>query len=101
MEGRPDTLSAAGRRYWKTFLAMWAAPVVWVSAFVAADRIGHPLLGWWVVGCPFFFWSFVRPARLWLTQRIRYWHWFILGIVIPVIVFIGVSGFFAMIGLLP
>jgi hypothetical protein len=88
MIDRPPTLIAAGKVFWRTFAPAWAFPVVLLLISVGSDRLGHPLLAWWIFGMPFFFWAFFRATRPWLNGQIRYWHQVFWGMLVPFMVFV-------------
>jgi hypothetical protein len=74
MDDRPTTLIGAARVFWRSFAPLWAFPVVSLLISIVTTKIGHPLLGWWLLGMPLFFWCFFRAARPWLDRHIRFWH---------------------------
>ena len=92
MDERPTTLIAAARVFWRSFAPVWAFPVVYLLISVVTNKIGHPLLGWWLLGMPLFFWCFFRAARPWLDRRIRYWHHAFWSALVPFILWmVGVK----------
>jgi hypothetical protein len=48
--------------------------------------MGRPLLFFFVVTTPLFFWGFFRAGRVWLERRIRYRHMVFWAFIAPFIV---------------
>src|SRR5262245_20196517 len=92
MDDRPTTLLAAGRMFWRSFAPAWVFPAVLLPIFLVSEKIGHPLLIWWLVEMPLFFWCFLRATRPWLDGRIRYSHQAFWGVVVPFLVWVAIAG---------
>jgi len=90
---RPATLIDAAKAFWGNFLPAWIFPVFFLFGGLASETLGHPLLFFWLVALPLFFWSFLRWARLGLERKVRYWHAVFWGMVFPFI--IGVTTAFS------
>lgn len=88
---RPTTLIGTGRAFWRNFLPAWIFPVFIIFGGLASDTLGHPLLFFWLVASPLFFWSFFRWARLWLERKVRYWHAAFWGMVFPFIIAVATA----------
>jgi hypothetical protein len=86
MTEKPPTLLRAAQCHWRSFAAIWIAPVFMLVVISVGERIGHPGLSWWLLALPFAAWSFLRSSRPWLAGRIRYLHQFLLGILIPFVI---------------
>lgn len=68
------TLLRTARVHWRSFAPAWGFPFVFLFGGLAAERIGHPLIFFFLVAVPLFFWSFSRATAPWLKQEIGYWH---------------------------
>jgi hypothetical protein len=88
---QPQSLMAAARLHWRTFVPAWIFPIVLLFGFQAANALGHAMAFWSLVLTPLFFWSFVRWASLWLEDRICYWHSVALGVLLPCIIWIAAA----------
>lgn len=88
---QPQSLMAAVRAHWRTFVPAWIFPIVLLYGFRVADDLGHPMVFWSLVLTPLFFWSFVRWACLWLEDRICYWHSLVLGVLLPFTIWIAAA----------
>lgn len=71
---QPASLFAAARTFWRSFAPAWLFPFVLLYGGLAAERLGHPGLFFWLFAAPLFFWSYFRASRPWMERRIRYWH---------------------------
>jgi hypothetical protein len=98
MDDKPDDVFAVGRRYWRSFAPLWMAPITVLVAFGVAQRIGHPLLAWWLVAMPLGLWSSIRALRPWASGRIPYRQQVLLGLVVPWLVWIVVMFLFDFVG---
>ena len=83
---RPATLIEAVKTFWRNFAFAWVFPIVFLYGGLAADELGQPLLFFWLVATPLFFWSFFLASRPWLQQKIRYWHCVFWGMAVPFII---------------
>lgn len=79
----PATLFGAAKTYWRSFVPIWVFPIVFLYGGVASDKMGHPLMFFWLVAMPYFFWCFSRAARIWLAQQIKYSHFAFLVFLFP------------------
>ena len=70
----PATLLDAAKTFWRSFVPVWVFPVVFLFGGVASEQLGHPVVFFWLVALPLFFWSFSRAIRLWLEKKIKYSH---------------------------
>jgi hypothetical protein len=98
MDDKSDDGFAAGRRYWRTFAPLWIAPVTVLLAFGVAQRIGHPLLAWWLVAMPVGVWASIRALRPGVSGRIACRQQVLLGIVAPWLVWVVLMFLFDFVG---
>jgi hypothetical protein len=82
----PTTLFEAGKRFWRIFAPAWLFPVVFLYGGTASEELGHPLLFFFFVAIPLFFWSFFRASRPWLNQKIQFWHSAFWGLFLPLLI---------------
>ena len=82
----PATLFEAGKIFWRSFAPAWLFPVVFLYGEIASDELGYPLLFFFFVAIPLFFWSFFRASRPWINQRIRFWHSAFWGLMLPFLI---------------
>jgi uncharacterized Tic20 family protein len=88
MPGAPShSLFQTARTFWREFFAAWLFPLVFLFGGVASERVGHPVLFFWLVAMPLFFWAFARASRPWLRKQVKYWHAVVLGMLLPFAVF--------------
>ena len=83
----PRSLLQSARLFWREFIGAWLFPLFFLLGGVAAERLGHPALFFWLVAMPLFFWAFARASRPWLRKQVKYWHAVVLGMLLPFAVF--------------
>jgi hypothetical protein len=83
----PTSVLETARRFWREFVAAWLFPPFFLFGGVAAERLEHPGLFFWLLALPLFFWSFGRASRPWVRREVRYWHAVTLGMLVPFGVF--------------
>ena len=76
------TLLASARNYWRSFAAAWVFPLVFLFGGLLSEELGHPLVFFWLIAAPFFFWSFFRAFR----APVNYWHMAFWGFLVPFII---------------
>jgi len=47
--------------YWKNFIFVWLWPLIFLF-FLAFDGFGHPILIFWAIGMPYYYWSLRKAA---------------------------------------
>jgi hypothetical protein len=82
----PATLFKAGKLFWRSFAPAWLFPVVFLYGGIASEELGDPLLFFFFVAIPLFFWSFLRASRPWLEQKIQFWHSAFWGLLLPFLI---------------
>ena len=60
--------------HWRSFAPAWLFPLSFLYGGLAADQLGHPLVFFWVVAAPLFFWSFACATVPWSKKQVSYWH---------------------------
>jgi hypothetical protein len=82
----PSTLIKTAKIFWRDFAPAWAFPVIFLYGGRASDELGHPLLFFYFVVAPFFFWSLNRAWRPFFQQKVRYWHSLFWGMLLPCVI---------------
>ncbi|WP_148282971.1 hypothetical protein [Pseudogulbenkiania sp. NH8B] len=86
----PATLLAVAKVYWRHFAPAWMLPIVLLPVDALSARLGHPLLFFWLIVMPLFFWGIFRGARPWLEHKIKYWHCVFWIMVFPFLIWVVV-----------
>jgi hypothetical protein len=55
---------------------------------------------WWLVVAPLFFWTGLRPMRLWMHRPRPAWLFFVLWMGVPMLIFVLVGAGMRLIGLI-
>jgi hypothetical protein len=79
---------ATVRMYWRRFLPAWVFPFIFLYGELAANEAGHPVVFFWAVAAPLFFWSFGRATLPWLRQEAHYWHIVFWAMVVPFLIWV-------------
>jgi hypothetical protein len=78
----------------------WIFPFVFLYGGLAADKIGHPLLFFWLIAAPLFFWSFARASSPWRRKEVGYWSGVFWSMVVPFLLWaLAILSRFAIMGL--
>lgn len=75
--------------YWRSFAPAWLFPLVFLYGGVVSQRLGHPVLFFWFIAMPLFFFTSFRASRPWVERKIRYGHYVLLAIVLPFLIWIA------------
>jgi hypothetical protein len=77
------SLSATGRVFWRSFVAAWVWPLFFFFGAMFSGRLDHLGQYFWVVAAVLFFYSFGRPALLWVRRRVSYFSFVLWGMLAP------------------
>ena len=72
--GANASLVQAARMHWRSFAPAWVFPLVFLFGGLASEQLGHPILFFWVVAVPLFFWTFSRATAVWRKGQLGYWQ---------------------------
>ena len=86
--------------HWRSFAPAWLFPIAFLYGGQAADQFGHPLVFFWVIAAPLFFWSFAHATAPYRKKQIGYWHMVFWSMGVPFLIWIlAVFSRLAMLGL--
>jgi len=80
------SLMGAAKMHWRAFAPAWVFPVFFLFGGVESERLGHPLLFFWLIAVPLFFWTFGRAAAVWSRRQLGYWPTVFWAILVPFLI---------------
>ena len=87
------------RRPLRAFGRWWAYWAFFPLADLLPDS-GFTIAFWWLVGVPLFFWTGLRPMRLWMHSPTPAWLFFVLWMGVPFLMLLLTGAGLRMLGLL-
>jgi hypothetical protein len=84
--GTTISLLGAAKAHWRLFIPAWVFPVVLLFGGTLSERLGHPLLFFWLVAVPLFFWALSRASVPWRQGQLKYWPTVFWAMLVPFVI---------------
>lgn len=73
--------------HWKNFIFVWLWPPIFL-AFLAFEGFGYPILIFWTIWMPYYYWSLHIAAKPFGEKSYRNKYYFVWAILVPLLLWI-------------